>query len=166
MRYFFIFIFPFFLFSEEDLSLLDFNSIKKILKSDQLDEALKIKRRKRRVKKKRRIYKAKKTYRIPKGGSFWNFYSQYWLVKNYQILRWDFEKVDYGIEKDLKNMLSQYGYYGKKIKILLINSSVLTHVGLPTKKNQYLLIVSLPFVQALKLKKLKLQCCFLKIFCV
>lgn len=43
-------------------------------------------------------------------------------MKNAQVLGWDFEKPDYGLDASFKETMEKLGFYQKKFKILLLNT--------------------------------------------
>lgn len=137
--------------------LVDFSSIKDVLKNDRLDESVRIKQEKN---EKLRIQKArasKARYNIPGENDFWQIMSELWLVKNQQILKWDFQKPDFGLDTAFQDFLEKQGLLEKSFKILLIDSANVTHFALPTSANHYLLILSLPFIRTLDLSKLEIS---------
>src|SRR5665647_3691297 len=85
----------------------------------------------------------------PTVSELWGFTTEYWLVKNAQILGWDFEKPDYGLEKSFKTMLENLGFYQKKFKILLVNTPTLVRAALPSHDNEMVLLISVPFILSL-----------------
>ncbi len=137
--------------------LIDFSSIKDVLKSDRLNENVKIKQErseKIRIQKER---SRKARYNIPGENDFWMIMSELWLVKNQQILKWDFQKPDFGLDSAFQSFLEKQGLLEKKFKILLIDSPTVAHFALPTSKNHYLFILSLPFIRTLDLSKLEIS---------
>tara|TARA_R110000868_G_scaffold42895_1_gene144658 strand:- start:8761 stop:9618 length:858 start_codon:yes stop_codon:yes gene_type:complete len=137
--------------------LVDFSSIKDVLQKDRLDESAKIKQEKA---EKQRIAseRAKKArFNIPDEVDFWEIMSELWLVKNHQILKWDFQKPDFGLEGAFSDFLEKQGLFEKKFRILLLDSPNVTHFALPTSKNSYLFILSLPFIRTLDLSKLEIS---------
>ena len=136
---------------------IDFKSIKKVLKNDMLDVELEKKLKKKReiglkIKKKRM-----RKYDIPQKTEYWSFFTEYWLVKNAPILKWDFEKPDYGLSDSFSCFLEKLGYYEKRFKILLVNTPNLYHFGLPSNKGEYIFILSVPFIRTLDLSKLEIS---------
>jgi hypothetical protein len=141
---------------EKELEVVDFKSIKKVLQQDGLSEA---------AKKKEKEVKAIKTvqqkienqrYLYPSENEIWGFVSEYWLVKNAQLLKWDFEKPDYGLEKSFAEVMEKLGFYQKKFKILLVNSPNLVKTALPGD-DEFILILSVPFIRSLDLSKLEIS---------
>ena len=103
-------------------------------------------------------------FMYPTQEEMWSFLSEYWLIKNAQILGWDFEKPDYGLEKSFKTMLEGMGFYQKKFKILLLNSPTTVRATLPTSNNEFIAIISVPFIRSLDLSKLEISLLLLEDF--
>jgi hypothetical protein len=147
---------------EREQSLMDYSNIKKVLKKDglishkdkKLNEIKKIKKIKNDL--------AAKKYRYPDKEAMWSLVSELWLVKNAQLLQWDFSKPEYGIAKAFRNLLEQIGYYHKKIKILVVNTPEITHAALPGDKDEYFFLISLPFMRTLDLTKVDISLLFLE----
>ncbi|EQC50820.1 hypothetical protein, partial [Bacteriovorax sp. DB6_IX] len=114
---------------------VDFNNIKKILKKDGLEKTVQKKKVTYAKQKKQKKDKTKQLYNLPAEKDFWNIMAQYWLVKNQVILKWDFHKPDYGLNEYFRSFLKDMGEYGVKYKILYVNSSNVTHFGLPLGKD-------------------------------
>ena len=142
---------------EKELDVVNFKSIKKVLQQDGLEESAK--RKKKAV---TAMKSAQKTldegrYNYPTENELWGFTSEYWLVKNAQLLGWDFEKPDYGIEESFKSTLEKMGFYQKKFKILLINTPMLVRSALPGSDGEMILLLSVPFIRSLDLSKLEIS---------
>lgn len=138
-------------------SHLDFNSIKSVLKNDFLTEEARKNKAQRDQKNQKKFEKKRNLYNVPDRSDFWTFFSEYWLVKNAPILKWDFEKPDYALDDSFKFFLEKLGYYEKKFRILLVNTPNITHFALPSNPNEYLFIVSVPFIRTLDLTKLEIS---------
>src|SRR5690606_306248 len=95
----------------------------------------------------------KARFQYPSSDHIWSFLSEYWLVKNAPSLQWDFSHPDYGIEKSLENLLERIGLLGRKFKILVLNSPIITHAALPADKDSVIFLISLPFMRTLDLTK-------------
>lgn len=159
MKLLFIFILSFSLHAQEKASeeLIDFSAIRDVLKKDHLDESARIKQESQ-VKAniaKERAQKAR--FNTPDQTDFWQIMSELWLVKNHQVLKWDFQKPDFGIEKSFRDFLEKQGIFEKKFNILLLDSPNVVHFALPTKPNHYLFVLSLPFIRTLDLSKLEIS---------
>lgn len=135
---------------------INFDSIRDVLAKDRLDETAKAKKEeqeKARIKAER---SKKARFDLPTENDFWKIMSELWLVKNQQILKWDFQKPDFGLDSSFKEFLEKRGIYEKKFYILLSNSPNVTHFALPTKEGEYLFVLSLPFIRTLDLSKLEI----------
>lgn len=137
--------------------LIDFSSIKDILKKDQLDESARIKKEKQEKARIAAERGRKARFNTPTQSDFWQIMSELWLVKNHQVLKWDFQKPDFALEKSFKDFLEKQGLYEKTFHILLLDSPNVTHFALPTKSGHYLFILSLPFIRTLDLSKLEIS---------
>ena len=147
---------------EKEQNLMDYSNIKSVLKKDGL--------KKFKDKKSKNVEEIKQVkteielakYNYPASDDFWSFMSEYWLVKNAQVLQWDFSKPKYGIAKAFRSLLEQIGYYNRKIKILIVNTPNLTHAALTGDKDEYFFIISLPFIRTLDLTKVDIALLFLE----
>ena len=83
--------------------------------------------------------------------------SEYWLVKNVSRLEWDFPRLNYGIGEHFKTVLEKMGFYEKDIKILFLNSSQIYHFAIPGNKNEYIFLLSLPFMKKLELSQTEIS---------
>ncbi len=137
--------------------LIDFSSIKELIKKDGLDGEL----QKQQIQKSTTLDKKKlsdmKRFNVPGPDVFWNMFSELWLVKNATSLKWDFHKPEFDIEKSFISLLETQGIYEKKIKILLVDSTEVIHAALPTNDKEYILILSLPFIRTLDLSKVEIS---------
>jgi hypothetical protein len=142
---------------EKEDKVINYSGIKDVLVQDEL---MKEKNKKKNIVKKikdvRQTREVKK-YNYPGNNNFWSFMSEYWLVKNAQSLQWDFQKPQYGIDAAFRNLLEKLGYYNKKFKVLVINSPNLSHMALPANPNEYVFLISLPFMRTLDLTKVELS---------
>ncbi|OIQ19069.1 MAG: hypothetical protein BM556_07220 [Bacteriovorax sp. MedPE-SWde] len=136
---------------------VDFNNIKSVLKKDGLAKTVKKKQIKHKKKVKIKKNKTKQFYNLPHNDVFWKMMTEYWLVKNSVILKWDFHKPDYGLGDYFEQFLKNMGEYGVKYKILYINSSNITHFGFPFGKDEYLFVISVPFIKIMDLSKLQIS---------
>lgn len=139
---------------EREHELLDFQSIRSILESDQLQENVEHREIQVTKQQTRRIEHNKALYNVPTPQDFWSFFSEYWLVKNAPVLRWDFQKPDYGIAPAFQEFLEKMGIYEQGFKILLINSPSVPHFALPSDpRGDVIFILSVPFIRTLDLSK-------------
>lgn len=137
--------------------VLEFNEIKKILQNDGLSENAKNKQKKI-VKAKSNISKKMTAmFDVPKEGELLGFATELWLVKNAPILKWDFQKPDYGLDKSFESFLEQMGNYEQKFKILLVNSPNVSHFALPGYDGEIIFLLSQPFIRSLDLSKLEIS---------
>ncbi|WP_127714851.1 hypothetical protein [Halobacteriovorax sp. HLS] len=145
--------------SKEELEseLVDFSKIKDVIKSDGLEAQAKKKSLEALAKKKKRLEKNVSRFNYPTEHDFWPFMSEYWIVKNAPILKWDMKKPDYGLEDSFKRYLEELGYYEVKFKILLVDSPNITHFSLPYRKNEILFLLSVPFIRTMDLSKLEIS---------
>lgn len=149
---------------EKEIELVNFSSIKKVLQQDGLSQEAKQKIKQVQVMKKEQANVESTRFFYPPESELWGFISEYWLVKNAQILGWDFTKPDYGLETSFKNMMEKLGFYQKKFKILLLNSPVMVRTSLPGVDNEIILLMSVPFVRSLDLTKLEISLLLLEDF--
>lgn len=94
---------------------------------------------------------------IPTEQEFWSFFSEMWLVKRATQLKWDFKRPHYGIEQSFKLFLEKMGFYQIKFKILVVDSPSIFHFGLPSNPDEYILILSLPFIRSLDLSQTEIS---------
>lgn len=142
---------------ESGKGLLDFSSIKDIIKKDGLEGELKKKEDEKRKYLDNKKLQDIKRYNVPSQDVFWSFFSELWLVKNATSLKWDIHKPDFEIEKSFVAFLETQGHYEKKIKILLLDSAEVTHAALPSNQDEYIFILSLPFIRTLDLSKVEIS---------
>lgn len=147
---------------EKELEIVNFQNIKKVLEKDGLSQAAEQKKKQVSVLKKEQSGLEKGRYNYPSEDELWGFVSEYWLVKNAQMLGWDFEKPDFGLETSFKSTLQNLGFYQKRFKILLVNTPTLVRASLPGKDGELILLLSLPFVRSLDLSKLEISLLFLE----
>ncbi len=137
--------------------LLDFSSIKDIIKKDGLEGELKKKQDEKRKYLDNKKLQEMKRYNVPTQDVFWSFFSELWLVKNATTLKWDIHKPDFELEKSFTAFLESQGHFEKKIKILLMDSTEIAHAALPSNQDEYIFILSLPFVRTLDLSKVEIS---------
>ncbi len=140
----------------KESELVDFNSVKEILKKDQLEkEAAKIDEVVK-TEKKQKVDVKKNLYNIPGEDEFWGFFSEYWLVKNAPALKWEYQHPEYGLEETFEQLLEKFGHFEKRFKILLLNTTALYHTSLPSDPSGVILLLSDPFIKHLDLSKLEI----------
>lgn len=142
---------------EVSKDLLDFSSIKDIIKKDGLEGELKKKQEEKRKYLDDKKLSEMKRYNVPTQDVFWSFFSELWLVKNATSLKWDIHKPDFELEKSFSAFLESQGHYEKKIKILLLETSEIAHAALPSNTDEVILILSLPFIRTLDLSKVEIS---------
>lgn len=141
---------------EKELEVVNFNSIKKVLQQDGLSEAARKKAKQVKILKKEQGKIETQRYLYPGESELWGFISEYWLIKNAQLLNWDIEKPDYGLDKSFRTTLESLGFYQKKFKILLVNTPSVVRAGLPGT-GESIFILSLPFIRSLDLSKMEIS---------
>lgn len=141
---------------EKELEVVNFNSIKKVLQQDGLSEAAKKKEKQVVILKKEQSKIEANRFLYPTESEMWGFISEYWLIKNAQILNWDFEKPDYGLDKNFSTTMEKLGFYQKKYKILLVNNPTMVRAALPGD-GESILLLSVPFIRSLDLSKLEIS---------
>lgn len=148
--------------TQEELKgeIIDYSSIKSVLKNDNLLRESKLKEKVIREIKKERTKIEIKKYIYPSENDFWSFISTSWLVLNAQKLKWDSPRPDYGVAPVIKELLEKFGYYNTKFKILVIDNPSVYHMMLPSKKSELLFIISLPFMRSLDLTKVDIALLF------
>jgi hypothetical protein len=149
---------------EKELEVVNFNSIKKVLQQDGLSESAQQKKVEVQILKKEQTKIDDSKYFYPSQDDLLKFVSEYWLVKNAQLLKWDFNKPDYGLDKSFKTMLEKLGFYQKKFKILLIDSPNIVRAAIPGESGEIIYIISVPFVRSMDLSKLEIALFLLEDF--
>ena len=149
---------------EKEQDVLDFSNIKSVIQSDGLSAQKRMNEvYAKKISKERKSIKYGR-YQYPNEGDFWSILSELWLVKNAQKLNWDFPKPDYGIGPAFRSLLEKLGYFNKRIKILIVNTSTISHFALPGRNGEYLFIVSLPFIRNMDLTKVDISLILLEDF--
>lgn len=142
---------------EKEGEMVDFKSIRDVLEEDMLNQEVEKKvSRIKKIKKSRKKSELKR-FDIPDDDNIWTFISELWLVKNAPVLKWDFQKPDYGIAASFKELMEEMGHYEIDIKIILVNTPTITHMALPSNKGEYIFLVSVPFIRTLDLSKLEIS---------
>jgi hypothetical protein len=141
---------------EKELEVVNFNSIKKVLQQDGLSESAHKKEKQVVILKKHQGRIELNRYLYPTESQFWGFFSEYWLIKNAQLLNWDFEKPDYGLDKNFSSVMEKLGFYQKKYKILLVNNPSMVRAAIPGD-DESILLLSVPFIRSLDLSKLEIS---------
>lgn len=141
---------------EKELEVVNFDKIKTILNQDGLTKSVEEKKKEIEILKEEKSNIKNLKFRYPSEQELWGFVSEFWLVKNAQVLNWDFEKPDYELDSGFKDLMENLGFYQKKFKILLINSSAPFRLALPGN-NEVILVLSVPFIRTLDLSKLEIS---------
>jgi hypothetical protein len=141
---------------EKELEVVNFSSIQKVLKKDGLSQSAEMKKKQVSVMKTEQKNLDRARYNYPTEDEIWGLATDYWLIKNAQVLGWDFEKPDFGIENSFKGVLENLGFYQKKFKILVLNTSSIIRGALPGLDGEIVYIISLPFIRSLDLSKLEI----------
>lgn len=149
---------------EKEISVVDFDAIKNILQKDKLDQSVQNKQNEVNTIQEEREKKKLQLYHYPSESDFWSFASELWLVRNAPLLKWDFNKPDYGIDISFQTVLETIGYYEKKFHVLLVNTPTLSHIALPTNNDETLFIISVPFIRTMDLTKLEISILMLEDF--
>ena len=124
---------------EKEGELVDFSNIQEILKEDELTQEVKKESLSNSNNQKKRKKEDLQRYKIPDEKEIWSFLSEIWLVKSASVLKWDFQKPDYGIEESLKSLIEEMGYYEVDLKIILVNTPILTHMAFRVVKGNIFL---------------------------
>lgn len=137
--------------------VVDLNAIKSVIENDNLSKHVAEKNRiaKEAADKEKALEKNK--FNFPPEKEFLGFLSELWLIKNISVLKWDFEKPEYGIDLYFKNFLERIGIINFRYKILLVNTPMVTHFALPSRGSEAILLLSLPFIRTLDLSKLEIS---------
>lgn len=145
--------------AEKDSSkdLLDFSTIKDLIKKDGLEGELKKKEAETRILLDKKKLQEVKRFNVPGQDTFWSFFSELWLVKSAPLLKWDFHKPDFELEKAFIALLETQGHYEKSIKILVLDSTEVIHAALPSNDNEFIFLISLPFIRTLDLSKVEIS---------
>lgn len=142
---------------EKELEVVNFKSIKKVLEQDGLSQAAKQKKKQVAALKKEQTAVEKGRFNYPTEDELWGFASEYWLVKNAQLLGWDFEKPDYGLETSFKTIMEKLGFYQKRFKIILVNTPTVTRAAFPGSEGELIFLLSVPLIRSLDLSKLEIS---------
>lgn len=136
---------------------INFNNIKNILKTDGLEKVVEEKKKVEVKKKEIKADLTKNLYETPSEEDFWPLMLEYWLVKNTAILKWDFDKPEFGVTDVFETILKDVGELGVQYKILYLNTSNITHFAFPMGKDSYLFLISVPFIKSIDLSKIQIS---------
>jgi hypothetical protein len=142
---------------EKELDVVDFQNVKDVLKKDGLLQE--VQRKKTEVVKIKEIRSEEEKLRYvwPTEEEFWPLAAEFWLVKQAPLLRWDFDRPDYGLQESFSTILRSVGMLQKRFRLLAIDSPAPGHLGLPWKDEEYCLLFSVPFVRSMDLSKLEIS---------
>lgn len=139
--------------AQEEVKL---KNLKKILEHDKLLEISKEKEKLEKLKKKVKKKVIRKISRFPSEDVFWEIFSEYWLAHNAAELKWNYNYPDYGIGNFFKKTAIKLGFVQKDFKILYSKSPLVTHFALPSKKDSYIFVLGIPFIQRMDLTKIEI----------
>jgi len=142
---------------EKELDMVNFKAIKKVLQQDGLSKSVELKKKQVAAEKKVQTQIEHSRYAYPTESELWALVSEYWLVKNAQILNWDFAHPEYGIEESFKTTMEKLGFLQKKFKLLLLNTPTTVRLALPGENGETILMLSVPFIRSLDLSKLEIS---------
>lgn len=140
---------------EEEVVNLD--AIKAVIENDNLSKHVAEKKRVAKEAQEKEKQLEKNKFNFPAEKEFLGFLSELWLIKNISVLKWDFEKPDYGIDLYFKNFLEKIGIINFRYKVILVNTPMVTHFALPSRNSEAILLLSLPFIRTLDLSKLEIS---------
>ena len=142
---------------EKELDVVDFQNVKDVLKKDGLLQEVQRKETEVVKIKEIRSEEEKIRYVWPTEEEFWPLAADLWLVKQAPLLRWDFDRPDYGLQESFSTILRSVGMLQKRFRLLAIDSPAPGHLGLPWKDEEYCLLFSVPFVRSMDLSKLEIS---------
>lgn len=164
MKHFLLLLFSFQLWAqapkldqEKEMELVDLKNVKDVLKKDGLLEEAKKKQVEVKKIQTLRHKTNRELYNWPSEDEFWFFATEYWMVKEVSVLKWDIDKPDYGLDKSLSQLLRQIGLAKKKFRIMGMNTNSPAHLGLAWMSDEYCLVFSIPFVRSMDLSKLEIS---------
>jgi len=146
--------------SRGKIEKLRFDNLEKAIKDDKLKKIIKNERKKIKLSYKTKKKNFKNLYNFPTEGEFWNFFSDYWLIKNEPILKWNYQRTDYKLIDFVKKFFKDQGVLDKSISVLLLNTPVMFYGIMPTKNNKLIFLLSNPFIKILDLSKEEISLLF------
>ncbi len=135
---------------EKEKQIINLDSVRDILKKDELSPLIEQKKEKITALKKQIKKNQEEVYSFPPRLSFFQTLLKFWIVKHESLLKWNFEFPEYGLEENLKSMFSKLGIDAKPFQILLLNSTLIPHLGIEGE-DRHILLLSLPFIRTLDL---------------
>lgn len=142
---------------EKELDVVDFQNVKDVLKKDGLLQEVQRKKTEVGRIKEMRSEEEKQRFLWPTEEEFWPLAGEYWLVKQAPLLRWDFDRPDYGLQDSFSTILRSVGMLQKRFRLLAIDAPAPGHLGLPWQDGEYCLLFSVPFVRSMDLSKLEIS---------
>ena len=136
---------------------VNFKAIQKVLNNDQLSAPASRKQKAMNASKQHQLQQARARYDIPMAENFWGFFSEFWLVKNVNILQWDVAMPDYAIETNFTAWLKKLKWPALKFKLLLLDSINVCHVALPGNPGEVIFLLSVPFIRTLDLSQTEIS---------
>ncbi len=138
--------------------------IQNILKNDFLDEEIEKREQGKKSKNILAHSKTVKNYRVPEIDEMIGIFSELWLVKNAQVLSWDFVHPDYGVLEVFLDLLEELDHVEKKVKILFFDSTKQYHFAIPGMNSEMIFCLSLPFIREMNLSKQEISMILLEDF--
>jgi hypothetical protein len=142
---------------EKELEVVNFQNIQNVLEQDGLSKSVESKKKQVQAMNRQKNEIEKSRFLYPGEDEMWGFLSEYWLVKNAQLLAWDFDKPDYGTDESFKSLLEKLGFFQKRFKVLFINSPEIVRAALPGSQGEMIFLLSVPFVRSLDLSRLEIS---------
>ncbi len=137
--------------------MVDFNSIRDLIKKDGLQDELKKKEDAAKKKSELKARIDRERFHIPNKENFWPFFFETWLVRNAPKLKWDFQKPDMGIEDSYQAFLGGLGFFETKFKILLLDSTEIYRMSFFGANGEVVHLISLPLLRSLDLSKVEIS---------
>ncbi|MDH4469011.1 MAG: hypothetical protein QE271_13210 [Bacteriovoracaceae bacterium] len=142
---------------EEKLEELKFQELKDVIKRDKLAKEAKKLLEQRQALKKTRSKLEMDRFFYPSEEDFWKMVTELWLTKNAVKLKWEFEKSDLGIGMAFKKVLEDLGIRNLSVRLLVLNSYEVPHMILPSKSEEAIFLLSLPFIREMDLSKVEIS---------
>ncbi|MBP5296041.1 MAG: hypothetical protein J6Y94_01765 [Bacteriovoracaceae bacterium] len=136
---------------------VNFKAIQKVLNNDQLAAPAQRQQQAMRKSSQRQQQQAKARFDIPTAENFWGFFTEFWVVKNINILQWDVAMPDYAIESHLVAWLQKLKMPPLKFKLLLLDTINICHLALPSNPGEVLFLLAVPFIRTLDLTQTEIS---------
>lgn len=112
-----------------------------------------------------KIYENKKSqYYYPSYNDFWQFASEYWLVKNVTFLKWDKGADATSLKRHFQKLLESIGEERVTFQIFISPTSWVPHAVLPRGIGHYVFIISQQFIMDAKFNQEQLAFVLLEDF--